>query len=165
MTDNVHFMSKTVECLTPKHILDAVIEVMGGISLDPCAETHDNPNVPAYRHYTKEDDGLTKPWYGQIYMNPPYGYAIRKWVDKLSREYHHLEHVQEAIALLPARTDTKWFKVIQWRPVCFVRGRLKFSGAENSAPFPSAIFYFGQNEEKFKDVFWKFGSIWKCVIG
>src|SRR5262249_22189636 len=96
-------------------------------------------------------------------MNPPYGDEIAIWVDRLIQAYEG-EEIVEAIALLPARTDTKWFQSlteIEDYVLCFVTGRLRFSGAENSAPFPSVVVYMGPDVELFKKYFE--GVIGFCV--
>jgi len=80
----------------------------GEIDLDPCSNSHEEPNVPAKTHFTREDDGLAQDWHGRVYMNPPYGYEIAEWVDRLCQQYEQ-GSVIEAITLVPARTDTAWF--------------------------------------------------------
>jgi hypothetical protein len=149
------FSSKTDQWLTPPDIIVRVSAVMRGIDLDPCAE-HAKA-VPAKRHFTIEDDGLAQTWSGRVYMNPPYGDVIDSWVEKLLSE----DGVTEAIALVPSRTDTHWFRRFYPTnaPVCFFDGRLKFSDSENSAPFPSAAFYLGPRGHSFAQHFGPVGSI------
>jgi len=89
-------------------------------------------------HYTKQDDGLKRIWRGRVYLNPPYGREIRSWILKLHDAYQ-AGSVCEAIALLPARTDTQWFRILRPYPKCFLTGRLKFGEARNSAPFPCTL--------------------------
>ncbi|SHJ64952.1 DNA N-6-adenine-methyltransferase (Dam) [Desulfofundulus thermosubterraneus DSM 16057] len=74
-------------------------------------------------------------------MNPPYGREIGRWVENACNEARRGTVV---VALLPARTDTRWWHRYVMRAVVirFVEGRLKFGGAENSAPFPSAVVVF-----------------------
>ena len=50
------------------------------------------------------------------------------------------------VMLLPARTDTAWFHdyVMEATEIRFIRGRLKFGDAVNSAPFPSMVVIFGK---------------------
>lgn len=84
-------------------------------------------------------DGLAQPWTGRrCWMNPPYGREIGAWVAKARRE---AEAGSLIVGLLPARTDAAWWQdnVQGHADVRFVRGRLKFGNAANSAPFPSAI--------------------------
>jgi len=158
----VHFSSATPEHYTPREIIDATLACLEVIDLDPCSNSHETPNVPAERHYTQEDDGLAQNWYGAVYMNPPYGREISAWVEKLCAE-HAAGNTTEAIALVPARTDTKWWQMLRDYPVCFVEGRLKFGQAEDSAPFPSAVFYLGNDIARFYYAFESIGDIWQRV--
>jgi site-specific DNA-methyltransferase (adenine-specific) len=92
-------------------------------------------------------------------MNPPYGREISAWVEKLVSEYES-GRTKEAIALVPARVDTDWFRLFRNCAICFIDGRLKFSGAENSAPFPSAAAYLGKNIARFAKSFGDMGDVW-----
>lgn len=153
----VHYSSASKEWYTPPHILKRVVRVLGAIDLDPCS---DGPGslVPAARRYTRADDGLRQPWAGRVYLNPPYGDEAEAWVRRLHTLYT-LGSVSEAIALLPARTDTAWFQPLWDHLLCFYRGRLKFSNATSSAPFPSVLVYFGRNRATFAQVFSEVGVI------
>ena len=142
--------SASDEWYTTPDIIDAAIACMGRIDLDPCSNSHESPNVPASRHYTKEDDGLSLPWFGNVYVNPPYGTAIPLWVDKIISEYQS-GNIERCVLLLPARTDTQWFRKMAEYPKCFMFGRIKFNGHENSAPFPSMLV--GIGFEQCVDVF------------
>lgn len=91
------------------------------------------------------DDGLSKDWTGEIvWMNPPYGRNVGKWIEKLSKN--------KGVALLPARTDTRWFHdyINLKATIRFLRGRVKFDGGQNSAPFPSMIVIFNLISEDTK---------------
>ena len=108
----VHHSSETPEHYTPPEFLQSVYAVFTGVpDLDPCAESHRNPNVSAKKHYTRADDGLAKPWRGRVFVNPPYGDELPAWVDKLRAEWDRGQ-VRELLALLPARTDTAWFQTL-----------------------------------------------------
>ena len=156
----VHFSSAGSEWYTPAHIIKHVIATLGAIDLDPCSNSHTHPNVPAARHYTQADDGLNQPWAGRVYMNPLYGRDIEIWAEKLRSSYN-TGAVLAAIALLPARTDTAWFRLLRDFPVCFLDGRLRFSGHTNSAPFPSAVFYLGSELQRFLRSFSDLGGIYR----
>lgn len=159
----IHFSSKTAEHYTPHALLDAVVACLGAIDLDPCSNDG-LPNVPAAQHYTREQNGLALPWNGRIYMNPPYGREIEEWVTKLVAEHRRPEGgVTEAIALVPARTDTQWFIELRDFTCCFVTGRLTFIGNNDPAPFPSAVFYLGDDLGKFFHYFDPFGDIWQRI--
>ncbi len=133
---NVHFSSKTDLWSTPQAFFDKLNEEFG-FTLDPCA-TIDNAKCEKY--YTLEDDGLSKDWSNEIvFMNPPYGREISAWVQKAS------EALATVVCLVPARTDTRWwhdFVIGGGAEVRFIKGRLKFGTATNSAPFPSAVVIF-----------------------
>jgi phage N-6-adenine-methyltransferase len=136
---------------TPKAVVELVKQMLGEIDLDPCSNDG-KANVPAKKVYRREDDGLQQKWKGRAYMNPPYGDVVGDWVGKLIAEYE-AGNVKEAIALVAARVDTKWFQTFEPYNIGFVRGRLTFGDAKNSATFPSAVIYFGERPTKFRVVF------------
>lgn len=158
----VLYSSESDEWYTPNHIVYRVLLVMGEIDLDPCSNDKNNPVVPAGKVFTKEDNGLVQEWDGRVYMNPPYGREIADWVEYLVEQYEYGQ-VSEAIALVPSRTDTEWFKDFREYPRCFVWGRLKFSDNGNAAPFPSMAVYLGENVQGFIDAFSDIGDIYLRV--
>ena len=81
---------------------------------------------------------------GAVWCNPPYGRNVGRWVQKASETAKAGDVV---VMLLPARTDTAWFHDLIWQKaeVRFVRGRLKFGGCKNAAPFPSMVVVFRPN--------------------
>jgi len=158
----VHFSSRTAEHYTPEIIIAATLACLGEIDLDPCSDGGEPPNIPARTHYTAGDDGLAHPWHGRVYMNPPYGREIGDWVEKLCTE-HEAGRVTEAVALLPSRTDTQWWRRLREYPVCFVQGRLTFVGSQDPAPFPSAAFYLGPDVARFCRAFRHLGDIYRRI--
>jgi DNA N-6-adenine-methyltransferase (Dam)/Protein of unknown function (DUF3102) len=149
--------SASPEWFTPAAIVDLATEVLGEIDLDP--SWHPDSPVVARTTFTAETDGLAQPWAGRVWLNPPYGREIDDWVARLA-EHHAAGAVTEAIALVPARVDTAWFRRLDPFPRCFVWGRLQFVNADTPAPFPSAIVYLGPNVPRFADVFGRIGGIW-----
>ena len=112
-----------------------------GFSIDVCALPE---NAKCARYYTPAHDGLSMAWEGICWMNPPYGRQIGRWVEKA---YHEAKYRRATVVcLLPARTDTQWFQdfCLRSKDIRFIRGRLKFGGAKNSAPFPSVVVVFSQ---------------------
>jgi phage N-6-adenine-methyltransferase len=99
-------------------------------------------NAKCDNHFTIAEDGLKQNWGGQtVWLNPPYGRQIGKWVEKAYQESRQPNTT--VVCLLPARTDTKWFHDYCKRgTITFIRGRLKFGGSRNSAPFPSMVVVF-----------------------
>lgn len=157
---NVHFSSETPQWNTPDHIVKLVKEVLNEIDLDPCSSGGEEPSVSAKKHYVEEDDGLSHPWSGTVYMNPPYGKEIGNWVERLCSECE-LGNVEEAIALVPSRTDTQWFRRFKNYPRCFIWGRLQFNDEGASAPFPSMAVYLGKDKDRFIKVFGSIGDIYE----
>lgn len=150
--------SESPEWYTPRHVLEAAVTALGSIDLDPCAEP--GKGVPAAIHLTEAEDGLRQSWAGKVYMNPPYGRTIGDWTGKLA-ESHKAGSVTEAIALLPARTETDWWASLDAEWVCLIHGRLAFSDAATTAPFPSAAVYLGPNGEWFADSFGHLGPVYR----
>jgi hypothetical protein len=151
------------EWTTPPEIVEASLEVLGVIDIDPCAESKDCPNIPARAHYTIWDNGMSVHWEGRVFLNPPYGNSLARWIAYLRDEYR-LGYVREAIVLVPARTDSRWFHYMGSNFIwCGVKGRLRFSEIDGPAPFPSAIFYIGKNRKRFVEIFSRFGPVYDRI--
>lgn len=139
MNKEVMFSSATDNWATPQDFFDN-LNAEFHFDLDVCA---DESNHKCDKYYTKEQDGLTMPWTGIVWCNPPYGREIGLWVRKAL-----FASVGGAtvVMLIPARTDTKWFHDYIYKrgnvEIRFVRGRLKFGNSKNSAPFPSMVVVF-----------------------
>jgi phage N-6-adenine-methyltransferase len=137
MNNELMFSSATDMWATPQNFFNK-LDAFFKFELDVCATSE---NSKCRKYFTETDDGLKKDWFGTVWMNPPYGREIGKWV---ARAYDQSRlHGSTIVCLLPARTDTKW-----WHDYCvkgeitFIKGRLKFGDAKNSAPFPSAVVIF-----------------------
>jgi phage N-6-adenine-methyltransferase len=130
--------SLTDQWATPQYVFDALNSEFH-FTLDVCA---DESNHKCARYFTKEQDGLSQSWEEVCWMNPPYGRKIGKWTHK-ARESAKAGAI--VVCLLPARTDTQWWAedVMEATELCFIRGRLKFGGANTGALFPSVIAVFG----------------------
>jgi phage N-6-adenine-methyltransferase len=135
---NVHFSSETDQWATPKDFFDKCDKEYGPFTLDVCA---DKDNAKCQRFFSKEQNGLSQNWTGKCWMNPPYGREIGRWMQKA---YESSVNGAIVVCLVPARTDTRWWHEYAMKgKVTFIRGRLKFGGSKNSAPFPSALVVFG----------------------
>jgi len=141
--ENVHFSSKTDLWETPQDLFDR-LNAEHGFTLDVCAIPED---AKCSRYFTPEADELKQDWKDHVcWMNPPYGREIGKWVKKAyEATFMDWQHTgAKVVCLLPARTDTAWWHdFVAKGKVTFLRGRLKFGGHKNNAPFPSAIVVFG----------------------
>ena len=129
------------EWLTPPEIIRA----LGNFDLDPCAPLV-RPWEMASHHFTIEDDGLAKEWFGRVWLNPPYGKETFKWIARLA------EH-KSGVALIFARTDTKGFHqhiFHKAHSLFFFEGRLRFhhvDGTRGDAPnAPSCLISYSQED-------------------
>lgn len=136
--------SGEVEYYTPRPIITAAHTLLGSIDLDPASSAAANATVGATRYYTREDNGLSKPWHGRVWLNHPFhageepckpgcrkkacqpggkrGHCITEripsnaeWINKLMREYK-AGHVTEALCITYACTSEKWFQPLQGFP-------------------------------------------------
>ena len=137
MNTELMFSSKTDLWETPQDLFDKLNNEFH-FTLDVCA-TPENAKCDSF--YTKEQDGLSQPWKGVVWCNPPYGRQIGEWV---RRAFLASVSGNTVVMLLPARTDTRWFHeyIYGKAEIRFIRGRLKFGGSKNSAPFPSMVVVF-----------------------
>lgn len=136
MVNNALFTSNTEERYTPKDFFEEINKEFK-FTLDPCATKE---NHKCEKFYTKEEDWLKQNRDNEIvFCNPPYWKEIKKRVEKGSSA-----RGGEVVMLLPARTDTQRFhNFIYWKAeIRFIKGRLKFWWAKNSAPFPSMLAIF-----------------------
>ena len=137
--NKVHYSSKNQEWETPQEFFDKLNKEFN-FSVDVCATVS---NTKCGFYYNKERDALSLEWpSATIWMNPPYGREIGKWV---KRAYESaMTSPSPVVCLLPARTDTKWWHeyVMQADEIRFVQGRLTFSDADSPAPFPSCVVVF-----------------------
>ena len=161
---------KSNEWYTPSRYVEAAREVMGSIDLDPASCAMANETVKATRYYSKEDDGLSKPWHGNVWLNPPYGMEYGKagtgaFLRKLVREYD-AGNVQQAFVLTMIGMYTDWFFLLLEYPLCYLYERPEFIRPDGSMMhhrFTSCFAYLGSNEAKFIEVFSEFGTIAKRV--
>lgn len=131
------------EWLTPPPLIKA----LGAFDLDPCAPIV-RPWPMAVKHFTREDDGLVKPWHGRVWLNPPYGRDTFKWLARLS------EH-RFGVALTFARTETKGFHEHVWAKavsVFFFAGRLSFFHVDGTkggtANAPSCLVVYSMSDRR-----------------
>lgn len=137
MNTDLMFSSKTDKWETPQNFFDNLNQKYN-FTLDVCA---DETNHKCEKYFNINQDGLSQDWSSHVcWMNPPYGRTIGRWVKKAYEESFNGATV---VCLLPARTDTKWFHdYCVHGEVTFIKGRLKFGGSKNAAPFPSMLVVF-----------------------
>ena len=133
------FSSKSVELETQQEFYESLNRAFQ-FNLDPCATPE---TAKCENYFTKQDDGLNKSWKGhRVFVNPPYGRKISKWIEKAYEEGGQQGAL--VVCLIPARTDTKYWHdyCMKANEIYFVKGRLKFGNSKNAAPFPSAVVVF-----------------------
>ena len=161
--------NETAWC-TPRKYVDAVLQVFGEIDLDPCSNS--DSIVPAYSKFIyPQTDGLKEVWnYHRIYVNPPFGKGFDKttiydWIKKIDHTFAE-DSTRQIIALIPVATNTKHWKnfVFNSKSICFLSDtRLKFriNGSEENkgASMACAMVYWGNNVNKYNDVFGQYGTL------
>ena len=143
MNKELMFSSKTDMWSTPQEFYDKLNDEFN-FTLDPCATEN---NAKCDNFFTVDDDGLKQDWSGNIvFCNPPYGRAIKEWVKKSYEE--SLKKNTTVVMLIPSRTDTIYFHdfIYGKAEIRFIKGRLKFGDTKNSAPFPSIVVIYRNNE-------------------
>ena len=151
------------EWFTPAAVVELARQVLGVIDLDPASNEVAQRTVRATRWFSKADNGLTHPWEGRVFLNPPYSFPlVRNFTRKLIEE-HNTGHVAAAILIVNNATDAQWFQDLLARfPVCLTRGRIKFYRADRAPVSPrlgQAIFYLGSGVERFAEVFSVLGVV------
>ncbi len=158
----------TNEWYSPPHVIEAVREVLGTIELDPASCPKANENVQAQRIYTKKENGLMHEWYGNVYLNPPYGRTstggsnLEHFTRHLIEQYE-CGNVRQAIMIIPVNTATSWFEPLWKYSICFPVSRIRFL-QEDGRPgegqaFGTCLVYFGQFVGRFAKVFLPFGPV------
>ena len=159
----------------PKYI-EAARVVMGSIDLDPASSTAANEIVKATQFYTQEQNGLLQPWFGNVWLNPPYGRTarmigqhkstIKLFVDRLLTEYQ-CGNVKQAIILATTEVNAKWFYPLWQYPICIPDHKVNFIVPvqlhKYCQMFGTCFAYLGDNEQKFTEVFRQFGHIVKTI--
>ncbi|MBO7715935.1 MAG: hypothetical protein J6S85_20390 [Methanobrevibacter sp.] len=139
------FTSKSQEWATPQKFFDKLNSEFH-FTLDPCCN---NENKKCDKFYTKEQDGLSRSWSGEVvFCNPPYGRELPKWVRKCYEE--NIINNITIVMLIPARTDTNYFHTYIYKraEIRFIKGRLKFNDGKKPAPFPSMLVIYNKRELK-----------------
>ena len=159
---HVQHNSGNNEWYTPEWILERVHAVMGGIDLDPASSAVANHTVKATRYYTASDNGLSLPWYGRVWMNPPYSQPlITQFVQRLVTD----ADVTEWMTLTNNGTETAWGQMLLHHAtaVCFINTRVRFvapSGERGKTPLQGQmVAYCGPHVQTFTDVWRNKGTV------
>lgn len=156
--------SESNEWYTPREYIDAARAVLGRIELDPASHPIANGIVNAERFYAIDSNGLTQPWTGTIWLNPPYGPLVPAFVQR-AVDAHAAGEVTAAIILVNSHaTDTAWFQPLWDYPLCFTDHRIDFYSSDTLAPTSgsthgSVFAYLGPDVPLFASTFQHFGAV------
>lgn len=163
-------MSKNMECYTPWWLVEKARAVLGGIDLDPASCEEANKTVRATLYYDKESDGLTEPWFGRVFVNPPgdpRGKLPQAFWAKLAAEVadgRALSFIWIAFNVSQLRTlqgTSRW--LLNKSHVCVLSKRVRFTG--DSPTKDNAVLYYGSSFHLFDSEFQHHGSIWRARGG
>lgn len=160
---HVAFNSGQNEWYTPSEYIEAARRTMGSIDLDPATSEIANQIVCAGQIFTASDNGLSREWGGNIWLNPPYSQPeISQFADKVTSEFWRIGQI---CVLVNNATETAWFQTLLSvaTSICLVRGRVKFldtSLKPNGAPLQGqVVLYAGDNADAFAREFKPYGAI------
>lgn len=138
MINKALFSSANMCWNTPKNLYNILNEEFK-FDLDAATDSTNPLNTQYF--FTPEDDALTSKWFGNVFLNPPYGRHIYKWIEKAFNERNNCNVI---VLLIPSRTDTKYWHdfIMKAYEIRFIKGRLKFGDGKNPAPFPSCVVIF-----------------------
>jgi len=151
----------TQEWYTPPHIIERARTLLGQIDLDPCTAELPQTWIKATTYYTLNKPA-TGPWYGKVWLNPPFDDAA-SWINNLEKRFLSAG-VTEAVAIVNSALGYKWYEEL-WRnfPVCCLRERLCFVNEQGKtggqAKKGQTIVYMGYNYRAFQDYFSDLGRI------
>jgi ParB family transcriptional regulator, chromosome partitioning protein len=141
---------------TPRHLIEAARQALGGIDLDPASSAEANAVVQAARYYTIADNGLAQPWRGRVWLNPPYSDPL-PWLQALVAHVQSSQ-VAAALALLPCAGSPRWARLAwaQAAGVCLLGQRVQFWPRRRDAESndrDNVVFYFGPDAARFRRAF------------
>lgn len=171
------------EYYTPAPIVDAARETMGSIDLDPASSEIANSVVKAYLYYTKDQNGMQQDWFGNVWMNHPFGraeaacledcakdhshhdtpnFGNAAWIRKLFEEWN-AHNISAACCITYVATSEKWFRPLLDCPQCFLTTRLNYRQPDGSVKKGvqkgSVVTYLGDDVERFRRAFKHLGVV------
>ena len=163
---NVHVSNNSgeYEWYTPIEYIEAARLTMGTIDLDPASCDAANETVKAKTYYTEEQDGLIQPWFGTVWLNPPYSQPLVSQFCDLLVDNYLKGNIKQACVLVNNATETKFYQNMlnHCSAVCFIKGRVKFvdkNGESKGSPLQGqTVLYFGKETTCFVENFSYFGA-------
>jgi DNA N-6-adenine-methyltransferase (Dam)/Protein of unknown function (DUF3102) len=158
--------SESNEWYTPREYVDAVRELLGTIDVDPASNALANEIVRATTLYDFQTNGLEYEWTGRVFLNPPYGFDSGRsnqeiWTQRLLQQFN-AGITTEAVLLVNANTEAKWFQPLYDYLICLTNHRIRFYNASGDSSQPTqgnALIYFGSQRARFLALFSRFGTV------
>lgn len=152
----VGYSARSDEHDTPTEFFAPIAEALNGFDLDPAASSTSDL---AHENITKSEDGLSQPWHGDVWLNPPYS-DVSERLEYAKHQYQH-GRVERIVALVFARTSTRWWHnhALTADLACFIKGRLSFGDSDNSAPAPSVLLVWGETPPELRRVLEQKGQV------
>ena len=152
------------EWYTPADIIESARKAMGGIDCDPASSSLANEAVKAAEFFTKDDDGLSKKWHGNVWLNPPYSQPLIAQFAEATASKFESGEFEQACVLVNNATETAWFQRLLGvaSGICFPSSRIRFVSPEGKQGAPlqgQAIIYLGNEFQRFAGAFAEFGPI------
>lgn len=152
------------EWYSPQNVVDAARRVMGAIDLDPSSCVRANEIVRATKYYDQSADGLSLPWHGRVWLNPPYDTFAPKFFVKFCEEYAERRVSMACLLLGVHHLTTVWFQRASAFPamLSLPSRRLKFTSSLERGNPPmhgSAILGVGVNPDLFRHEFGELGIV------
>jgi phage N-6-adenine-methyltransferase len=150
---------------TPPEYVKLARLILGDIDLDPASEECFQLNIKANKFYTAEDDGLTKPWKGRVWCNPPYSAVlIKKFTNKFVEEYLKGNMI-EGLILTNSGTDTQWNLPLGRECIqAYTIGRISFIQPDGTYKATGSrgqcLSYVGKHPDKFINIVIESGKFW-----
>jgi phage N-6-adenine-methyltransferase len=159
------------EYATPPWLWRKLARAVDGFDLDPASGAESTPIADT--RFTREDDGLSKAWHGDVWLNPPFGDASstgrggrEKWLTKARNEVNR-DDVRTVTVLLPVDTSTSWFHkhVVEADTICFMDSRIEFEGEQaeetGNTSFATYIAVFGDVPDRLTDALESLGAVFR----
>lgn len=153
---------------TPPEVWRPLDNAVSGFDLDPASGAESTPI--AETRYTKEDNGLSKAWFGNVWLNPPWGDSQgggggknkNRWLSK-ARQESQREEVNTVTVLITLDPTTEWFQthIIDAPAICLLDSRIQFEGQDNDLPYPLCIAVYGDPPDPLIETLDTMGAVFR----
>jgi hypothetical protein len=153
---------------TPTDIIERARKSMDTIDLDPASCDCAQKIVKATKYYTEQDSGLDQPWFGNVWLNPPYSHAgIVAFSKKLKAEKRNIKNIVMLVNNFSVENIVKQFGQLNkfFNIMLIPNNRIKFYNelGKNTTNYGgNLILAHGGKRftKKFIENFGDLGSIW-----